>query len=264
MSCTSTWRACATYFSKKTPSSAEIAHGETAYAIKGRAQSGLILAALHADAPTARSALEHDGIADALGCGGCRLDVRQGERCRVAAQSIFPQRAARAVCLSANARICAGVGPTKAIPARSHSSANWAFSLKKAVTRVDRRRARLACRHRGCDHCADTSRRGPRPPINTASSGISDVKAAAVCLGVDRDRSNTEPVQRALNTAGDGAAVGDQDLVETSRRPRARAGSSRRGIPGPAGRPRGPDGMFSPPPRSKSVSVWGCRHCRDC
>jgi hypothetical protein len=40
------------------------------------------------------------------------------------------------------------------------------------------------------------------------------VQGVAIGIGVDRDRPDAEPLQRAEDAAGDLAAIGDQDRVE--------------------------------------------------
>jgi hypothetical protein len=92
--------------------------------------------------------------------------------------------------------------------------------------------------------------------------GVAHVQAAAIGFRIDGHGADVQPAQRALNAAGNGAAVRDQDLVEQPVPSRAR-----RAVPANYQELRvvpQSDGKFSPPPGSESVSVSDCRRCRDC
>jgi hypothetical protein len=70
-----------------------------------------------------------------------------------------------------------------------------------------------------------------QPPLNFLSLSFSfpsfDMQGMGVGARIHRDGADGQPVQRAQDAAGDGAAVGDQNLVEHG----SRTSLSRRGVP---------------------------------
>ena len=78
---------------------------------------------------------------------------------------------------------------------------------------------------------------GGRRPDRHRLAGLHDMHGMPVGLGIDRDACDAHAVERADDAAGNGAAVGNEDLAEHVRGPR---------------------------PRSAPRWASGCRRCRDC
>ena len=114
--CTSTWRACSTSRSRKTPAEEKVAAATRCTRSQASREVLRRAARAHADAAAAAGRLEHHRVADGLGRGaGPRRRPRAGP---VPGASGTPaaSAAARAVCLAPNSSSCSGVGPTNAMP----------------------------------------------------------------------------------------------------------------------------------------------------
>ena len=163
-------RARATNFSRNTPALRKLPAASRCTAANDSREFLRRIAAAHADAAAAGGALEHHRIADALRRRERRRQVRQQVGARQQRQARASCASSRAVCLRPKSRICAGVGPMKAMPASSHICAKSRVLGQEAVAGMNRLPRRMRARLRGCARRADNFRRPAPARCRCASS----------------------------------------------------------------------------------------------
>ena len=239
---------------------AKVAAGEPTHAVEGGAQLGLVGALLHADAAAAGGALEHHGIADALRFAAAPGADPAAGRCPAAAAGRWP-RPAHAPCVcSPKSRICARRRADEGNAGALAVLGELRVLAQETIAGMDRLRA---AGDRRLEDAVGTqvAVRGRSPPDQHRLLGIAHVQAAAVGLGIDRDRRDLQPAQACARCGRQWRRDWRSGLSRTTRILARRAVPARyqelRVVPQS-------DGKFSPPPRSESVSVSDCRRCRDC
>ena len=184
---------------------------------EGGKDLALGLADLHADAPAPGGGLEDDGEADLP--GRCEGGVSVG-------QEVGPGGQGRAM---GPGQVPGGVLETEGADVvrrgADEGDARRLAGLRKgrilgqeSVPRMDRLRPR---RPGGGQHGLDVEVALPRRggPDAHRLVGLPDMGRACIGIGEDGHGSDAHPAQGADDPAGDGAAVGDQDLVEHASHP---------------------------------------------
>ena len=190
----------------------EVVAPETAHGLEFLPQLLCRAAELHADAAAARGALEHDWQAHTLrfrdGLVRAREQAGAGEQRHAAIARDFPRRVLQPEAADLirrrsgerDARALARLGEGRVFAQKSVAGMH---RLRAGLLRdfEDARgvQVALACRRRADAHSLIRER---------------DVHRVAVGLGIDRDRSDAQPAERADDAAGDFAAIGYQDFSE--------------------------------------------------
>ena len=129
----------------------------------------------------------------------------------------------RARALSPIASIAVAGGPTKISPAACTAVGEGRVFRKKAVTRMNRLRARGA--RRGDDPAGVEIRLGRQAAADRHELvARSDVRAVAIGVGADRDRRNAHASRGTRDPHGDLAPIGDQQAIERLHRKFGRRG----------------------------------------
>ena len=182
--------------------------GEEAFAhLIGRARDA------HALAAAAGARLDHDRIADAVG----DLDrlLRAFDHAKIAGHGgdLRCRRRLLALDLVAHRLDGVDVRPDERDAGRLQRLGEGGILRQKAVARMDRFRARLLGRLDDLLH-HEIGLRGGRRPDQHRLVGHIHMHRVAVRLGIDRHRLDAHPPGGLHDTAGDFAAIGDQNFVE--------------------------------------------------
>ena len=191
---------------------------------------------LHADAAATRAALEHHRVADAFSVAEGLVEAREQAGSGTQRHAAVDGQRARGVLQAEEAHL---VGRwAEEDQARGFDGLDEAGVLgQESVARMDR--LRPGGERRVDDALAvEVALRNRRRSDAHRGVGHGDVHRPGIGLGVDGDRTHAHAAQGADDAARDGAAVGDQDLVE--------------------------HGVLRPGPRPGSAPAWGCSRCTGC
>ena len=209
----------------------EIGLREPLHTVPGGGQRVSVAHQPHPDAAAARGALEHHGVADAVGRGLRAGEVGQQVGAGQQRHAVGGGQRAGGVLEAEGAhlrRVRADEGDAGGLA----DVGEGGVFREEAVAGVDG--ARAGGPRGGEDRVGvEVALRGRGRADAHRLVGLADMGRVGVGFGVDRDAAQAELAQRAQDAAGDGAAVGDQDGVEhrvtRSRTRRASGGRRCRG-----------------------------------
>jgi hypothetical protein len=181
-------------------------HGEGFAQLHGRAADA------HADAASAGRALEHDGIAELLaGHQGC-LDVLQQPRAFQHRDALLPCQRSRGVLEAEHAQVLGRGADERHAGVLAGLREGGVFG-EEAVAGMNRPGAGVAG---DCQELVDRQIRARGRAFAEAVGllRLAHVRARDVGFGIDRDALNAHGAQASQDAAGNGTAVGDEQLVK--------------------------------------------------
>ncbi len=190
----------------------KIGLGETDDGLEGGGEVGGFANEGHADAAAAAGAFEHDGVADAGGFALCGFEVGEEVGAGQKGDAVGAGKGAGGM-LGAELAHLRGAGADEGDAGGFAGFDEGGVFGEEAVTGVDGLGAGGA---RGGEDFVGVEvglRDGGGAEVD-GFVGLGDVEAVAIGLGIDGDGGDAHATESADDAAGDGSAVGDEDLGE--------------------------------------------------
>jgi hypothetical protein len=195
----------------------EVGPRQAGHGREGLGHPGGVLADPHADAAAAGRGLEDHREADRLRRRQRRVGVREKVRARRQGDPVRAGQVAGGV-LQAEGQHILRRRPDEGDAGRRAALGEAGVLAQEAVTRMDRLGARRLGGGQDGVHVQIALRRRGRADAHRLV-GLAHVQRTGVGVGEHRHRAHAHAPKRADDPAGDGAAVGDQDLGEHQARP---------------------------------------------